>query len=233
MTEESPAVHQASRSQVARGVVLAVLLSFISIVPFGKLLGFAQEDQAAQNIFLFVSRVLFWLALLAMYLYARRVEQQDFFIWKEQRYSFGIHVAFFFVTLIALIILLLFVAVALKALGIYTVSEKAKQIRETFRMYPVFGVFTCLTAGVVEEFIFRGYMLPRLEFLLRNRFASILISTLIFGLLHYGWGTLMNVIGPFVIGGIFAIHYSYFRNIKFLVFFHFFWDMVAVFMPHR
>jgi membrane protease YdiL (CAAX protease family) len=28
-------------------------------------------------------------------------------------------------------------------------------------------VFTCLTAGITEEIIFRGYLLPRLEILLK------------------------------------------------------------------
>jgi membrane protease YdiL (CAAX protease family) len=30
-----------------------------------------------------------------------------------------------------------------------------------------FFVFTCLTAGITEEIIFRGYLLPRLEILLK------------------------------------------------------------------
>jgi membrane protease YdiL (CAAX protease family) len=121
----------------------------------------------------------------------------------------------------------------MKLAGIYTTSDKVEQIRETFRNNPSFGIFTCVTAGVAEEFIFRGYMLPRLEFLLKNRFFSILVSTVIFGLLHFGYGTLLNMIGPFVIGAVFALHYSYFRSLKFLVFFHTFWDLLAVFMPHK
>jgi membrane protease YdiL (CAAX protease family) len=33
-------------------------------------------------------------------------------------------------------------------------------------------VFTCLTAGITEEIIFRGYLLPRLEILLKIKFIS-------------------------------------------------------------
>jgi membrane protease YdiL (CAAX protease family) len=39
-------------------------------------------------------------------------------------------------------------------------------------------VFTCLTAGITEEIIFRGYLLPRLEILLKNKNLSVIISSL-------------------------------------------------------
>jgi membrane protease YdiL (CAAX protease family) len=42
-------------------------------------------------------------------------------------------------------------------------------------------VFTCLTAGITEEIIFRGYLLPRLE-ILKNKNLSVIISSLFFDL---------------------------------------------------
>ena len=61
-----------------------------------------------------------------------------------------------------------------------------------------------LITGFTEELAIRGYLLPRLELIFNNSWTAILISSVLFGLLHFGYGTIINVIGPFFIGLVFA-----------------------------
>ena len=52
-------------------------------------------------------------------------------------------------------------------------------------------VFASLLAPICEEFLFRGF--------LQNRFG-ILISAIIFSLLHFGYGSVSEILGTFAIG---------------------------------
>jgi membrane protease YdiL (CAAX protease family) len=78
-----------------------------------------------------------------------------------------------------------------------------------------------------EEIIFRGYLLPRLEILLKNKNLSVIISSLFFGLIHYGYGTSIQIIGPHS-NRAFGVHYQKYRNIKILIICHFLWDLIAL-----
>lgn len=89
-------------------------------------------------------------------------------------------------------------------------------------------VFTALTAGVTEEFIFRGYLQPRLTVIFKNPYAAIILSSLLFGLLHFKYGTLANVIGPIFIGLIFSLYYWKYRNLTVLILCHFLWDLISL-----
>ncbi|MFV5702790.1 lysostaphin resistance A-like protein [Flavobacterium sp. XS2P12] len=89
-------------------------------------------------------------------------------------------------------------------------------------------LFTSITAGVSEELIFRGYLIPRLEILLKNTRVAILTSSILFGLIHYSYGSLIQIIGPIFIGLVFALHYKKYKNIKILIMCHFLWDLLVL-----
>ena len=102
------------------------------------------------------------------------------------------------------------------------------ELMKIFRNDPFLMVFTCVTAGFVEELLFRGYLLPRLALLFNNSLVAVIVSSVLFGLMHFGYGTVINMVGPFIIGLVFAIYYWKFRNIKVLIFCHFTWDLMAL-----
>lgn len=89
-------------------------------------------------------------------------------------------------------------------------------------------LFTSITAGITEELLFRGYLIPRLEIIVKKTYLSILISSILFGLIHYSYDTLIQVIGPFSIGLVLALHYQKYRNIKILIICHFLWDLMSI-----
>ena len=225
MQTEEPVV---SRTILLKGMALTLLCLFAGLLPWSRIFSVPANDTNYKALFFLLSRIIFWLALGITYLYVKKEEKQNFLLWKEQEFSFGIYVAFFFVTIGTIIIGLLFIALTLKLLHLLSASAKLQEIILLFRDHKILMVFTALTAGVIEELLFRGYMMPRLELLYKNKYITIGISSLLFGLLHIGYGTLINIIGPFFIGLIFAIHYYKFRNIKILIFIHFTWDLMAL-----
>jgi membrane protease YdiL (CAAX protease family) len=89
-------------------------------------------------------------------------------------------------------------------------------------------LFTVFTAGITEELINRGYIHSRLEALTNNKNVAITASSLLFGILHYTYGNFYQIIGPFVIGLVFAFYYSKYRNIKILIICHILWNLMAL-----
>jgi membrane protease YdiL (CAAX protease family) len=223
------------KKRMVIGMILAVVLAFACLLPYFKLLGIDTQawQPDARFASMLLSRVLFWLLLGGIFLYAFRIEKSKVLLWREEKYSFGMYLAFFFITFAAVYVAMIVLTLVIRFAGLPTESTQLHSVTDLLFRHPWLGLFTCATAAVVEEFLFRGYLQPRLELLFGNRFVPVLISSVLFALLHFGFGTLVNIIGPLLIGSLFAIHYSYFRNIKFLIVFHFVWDVLMLYIAYR
>lgn len=175
------------------------------------------------------SRVVQWFCLLLIFLYAIKVEKQDFLLWKNRSYkipTFLLHILLLYITVILIVIP---VQILITLLDLHQESKQlsilTKVLKENQWMIP----FVCITAGVVEEYFFRGYLQPRLEALTKSTFWGIFISALLFGAVHCGYGTLQNIVVPLVIGIIFAIYYWKYRNIYTLIICHTLIDLISVY----
>ncbi|WP_164463871.1 CPBP family intramembrane glutamic endopeptidase [Chryseobacterium sp. G0186] len=107
-------------------------------------------------------------------------------------------------------------------------SNKLLQLTSIFKNNYFLIIFTCLTAGIVEEFLMRGYLQPRIEKIYKSSLLGVIISALLFGILHSTYGTIGQVVVPFFIGAIFALFYKQYSNIKILIICHFMFDMVSL-----
>lgn len=177
----------------------------------------------------FISSMYYWLLTLAIWIYARRVERQKFSLWKEKQYNF----LTYFLSVLAICGTIIIASGVLQSLLFTILHHKEKsvildQMVAIFRNNKLLLIFVTLTAGVTEELIFRVYLMQRLEFVLKNTFLPIVVTTVLFALMHVGYGTFSNVLGPFIIGGTFAIHYQLFKNIKFIIILHFLWDLLVL-----
>jgi uncharacterized protein len=202
---------------------ILILLASMTFLPLLKNLNIDKEST------FWIGRIAIWICLLLVFLYANQIENQKFLLWNEQQLSILEYVKSFFKIIASIIIGALLIRLLLYLLG-GNVEEnpKLKEIVAVLKTnYPLL-IFTCLTAGITEELIFRGYLMPRLQLFFKNNYASIVISSLLFGLMHIGYGTIFQVLGPMMIGLVFAIHYKKFRNIKILIFCHFFWDLMSL-----
>lgn len=92
-------------------------------------------------------------------------------------------------------------------------------------LYISFGIMVMV--AVVEELVFRGYILNNLMQSV-NRYAALLISSILFALAHatnpnFNWLAFVNI---FLAGIILGINYIYTQNLWYAVLFHFAWNFL-------
>jgi membrane protease YdiL (CAAX protease family) len=177
---------------------------------------------------LLLSRIVQWFCLLLVFLYAIKIEKQDFLLWKNQRYkipAFLLHIVLLY---IAVVVIIIPVRILINLFGFHQASPRMETLKSILLHYPLMVPFVCMTAGIVEEYVFRGYLQPRLEAVFKSPWPAILISAVCFGAVHYAYGTIDNVVGPFFIGVIFSIYYWKYRNIYTLIICHFLIDMISL-----
>src|SRR5450432_302162 len=207
------------------------ILSFLFIFPLFfspfalHLFGISQIN----GTLLFISRLLYWVGLALVWLYSIKVEKQNILIWEDRRYNFSLYIVSIISIYIVLIVGLALIRTLYSLTHFSQTSDKLAGLVNIFRQNKSLLVFCALTAGITEEIIFRGYLQPRLQIIFRSPFLGILISSVLFGLLHYGYGTAFNVIAPFFIGFVFAFYYWQFRNIKVLIICHSLCDLLALY----
>ncbi len=216
------------KQKIIFGILLATLLSFATVIMPGIIL---QHFGVGYKSILIISRVLFWVCLFILTLYATRIEKNNFLLWPEKKYPFtfylGAYPALFGILFFGIAIINI---ILVKALHFPTNGSKLNVLLDLFRQNKWLLYVTVITAGVVEEFIFRGYLMPRLQLVFKTKFLTIFISSALFGLMHFTYGNVIQVVGPFYIGLIFALFYEKYKNIKMLIIFHTFWDLFAIWL---
>jgi membrane protease YdiL (CAAX protease family) len=222
--------NKAKRTTLLFGVLFLLLLLFVTAI-FAKpvlffLLGISKINLTA----LWLDRIFFWICLVLIFFYALLIEKQKFLLLEEQEYELWIYLVSVLAIYAALFAGLFFISKTLIALKYNMESEALKRMLVIFRAHKFLMVFTAITAGFVEELTFRGYLMPRLAILFKSPVWAILVSSVLFGLMHLGYGTLIQILAPFFIGLVFAFYYWEFRNIKVLIFCHCAWDLLAMFL---
>jgi len=71
----------------------------------------------------------------------------------------------------------------------------------------------------IEEFFFRGFLVPKI---------GIILSTLIFAFFHYGYGSIAEIIGVFVLGLILAYWFKKRNSLIQNYFGHLFYNLLAI-----
>ncbi|HVU99341.1 MAG TPA: type II CAAX endopeptidase family protein [Puia sp.] len=216
------------------GVVGMIFLLFLLITTGGtgllRLLGLTRSLTVA----VFANRTLFWVCLGLVWWYAVRVEKRPLLLWSERRQGFLHYVGALILLPVVITVVLLIVNSLLYALIHKTEhSEALERMVRYCRAHPFLLFYSAITAGFTEELLMRGYLLPRLEMLVWNRGLAIFLSSLLFGLGHYQYGTIKNVVGAMVIGLVLAMYYNRYQNIKVAILFHILWDMAAFYLSFR
>ncbi len=70
----------------------------------------------------------------------------------------------------------------------------------------------CLAGGFSEEFVMRGYLIPRLERLLRSTWAAVLVTSLLFASYHLYQGV-TPAIADVALGLLFAVWFCLLRRL--------------------
>ncbi len=204
-------------------LIVGILFAFLYYPLLGHFVFYGQSHTLR---IAFYSRLFIWLEVALLFCYARWVEKSSFLLWAEKSNGFWFYPASF----AALYLLSIGAGIVSKiplAFGLHDNQQVVREMAVIVTKNMPMMVFFCLTAGFTEELIFRGYLVPRLEALFKNKSASVVVSSLMFSLVHYHYFSISETIFTFCIGVVFAIYYQWYRNIKVLIFTHAFIDFVS------
>ena len=217
------------------GVVIILIVLYykniaqlLGIIPAGSPVIFTEKN-------LLYSRFLFWGMAIFLFLYAHFAEKQNLLLKQPATHGIGFYILSIVGILIAIIFINFLVMYALKSLGYATNQQGAtlKNMVSILKAHPLLLLFTCITAGVTEEIIFRGYIQTRIELIFKSPVLGIILSAVFFSLAHSFYGTIQEIVVPLVIGLIFAIYYSKYKNIYVLIVFHFLFDYTQILLMHN
>ncbi|MBO9690795.1 type II CAAX endopeptidase family protein [Chryseobacterium sp.] len=172
----------------------------------------------------FLTRVAIWGVFLLIFLYSLFVEKESFLLKKESPYP----IAFYIKTIFYLYLICCIGGAVLNVMIQEKVSDKLLELNFIFKNDYFLIIFTSFTAGTVEEFLMRGYIQPRIERIYNSPLVGILVSAILFGILHSTYGTISQVVIPFFIGVAFAMFYKLYSNIKILIICHFIIDFISL-----
>lgn len=93
------------------------------------------------------------------------------------------------------------------------------------KLSPLTVTLITLRAGIAEEVFMRGYVLERLTDITGKKWVAFLISTLVFGVLHYSQGYAGILIATMA-GAMFSLFYFWKKDLKANIIAHFLIDFV-------
>jgi membrane protease YdiL (CAAX protease family) len=218
---------QTSNSDIAqfkKTIIIGIAFAFLFALSLQIVIPFLNLNYYDK---LFYSRFIYWGDAGLLFFYTYKFEHQSFFIWSEKRSGF------WFIVQSVFILYLLCIAIGIIShipsfLGWHDSTKIIKQLTSVMRVHPIMLVFTAFTASVTEELIFRGYLLTRLSIIFESKYIPVLISSILFASLHYGYHSLGEYIFTFLFGILCSVYYQKYKNIMPLIIVHFLIDLIAL-----
>lgn len=232
-------MHLKSNKPVVAGIFILLILLTIA-----EIISLSMYAHSGKNLVEFersvlISRLLFWLILLIMFVYAAKIEKQSLLLYKGVKRNFIFYTLSVLAVFVIALIIVSVLSVLVKVAGLNPMpSDRYMLLIQILNSNRLLLIFTILTAGIVEELLFRGYLLSRLQLFFKNSHVPVIISAVVFGLFHIGYGTLLNVIGPMLLGVLFALYYNRYKNIVPVIIAHFLYDLTIILisvhtLPHK
>lgn len=215
-----------SKKQISIGICF---LLFLFVAPV--ILNYLGIFKTNNNIYtLLIHELYAWSILFGVYMYANKIEKRNLLIYNESHIPILQSIRRIFTLCMSIIGISFVIGIGLKLAGIKSDTIYIQKLVPILRQYKIMIPVIAITAGVVEELVFRAYLFPRFEELFKNTNIAIILSAALFGILHISYGTVAQVIFPFALGILFALHYKKHRNIKLIIFTHFLWDFLLLCM---
>jgi membrane protease YdiL (CAAX protease family) len=212
------------KAKIITGSVLAVVLPIVASIIISAL-PIPYLDKVIY------SRFIYWVEVMLLLLYAYKVEGQRLLIWNDEPLS----VWKFFLAVLVLYLLSItsgIISTIPQWFGWHDNNVVFKKVIAVLKNRYWLVAFVALTAGVTEEFIFRGYLLTRLSLLFSNKYMPVIMSSVLFAAMHYKYNSLREFIFVFLIGVLYSIYYQKYRNIKVLMVVHFLVDFISLTVAH-
>jgi len=100
-----------------------------------------------------------------------------------------------------------------------TASSLASNLATNFVLMPIFYSAYLLISAIAEEFFFRAFL---------TSYLGIWFSSLIFALLHFSYGSALEIVGAFILGLILAIIWEKKRNFYIIAIAHFLQNIYSI-----
>ncbi|MDD3627071.1 MAG: type II CAAX endopeptidase family protein [bacterium] len=168
-----------------------------------------------------------WILLGLVFGAVLLIEKKPFLLWPETKRKWHFYPAWIIAIFAGAVIVGIAVPIVFKLLKLPIEQGKLESLINYYCECRMLMVFASITAGVVEELLFRGFLMPRLEILLKKGWIVVLASTILFGLAHTSSFSLIGFVVPIFIGLIFSYHYYKFRNIRVLILVHLLIDFAS------
>lgn len=198
-----------------------------------KWMGLLILHSSYTSMFVYSDILYSWGLLGLLALYVAKIEKYPFLLWNEQIYPWTFYLKFVLKIMFLSFIGALTIGLSLKLMGFNNKSDIADKLVAILHKDRLLVLFVSLTAGITEELICRGYLLTRLEMLINKPAVSIIVSAVIFGVLHISYGTIAQVLLPFWLGLIYAAYYYKYRNLRVIIICHFLWDFIVFYIRTR
>ena len=176
----------------------------------------------------YISRIILWMVLLIIFLYSMLVEKGPLLLIKDKKYNIRFYVKAIISLYLTCVLGSAFLNLLIHLINGERTSDKLLQFSILFKNNYFLIIFTCLTAGVMEELLMRGYIQPRIERIYKSPVAGVIVSAALFGILHSTYGTISQVVTTFFIGIIFALFYKKYSNLTILIICHFMIDFISL-----
>jgi membrane protease YdiL (CAAX protease family) len=219
---------QIKRPLILPGIFLAVCLFTFSLFSI-KILRLSGVTGISEESSLIISRLFQWLCFFILFAYVRKIEHQKLLLWRPEKTYAKFYIVSFFLLIVSIFVVVIILKKIETMYGLTENSERLKTLLHIFRSNTPLFIFTVFTAAVVEELLFRGYLIPRLQLIFKNAYLPVIISSALFGLVHFGFHNTSQMINTGFIGLITAIHFSKYRNIYILIIVHFAIDIIGVY----
>src|ERR1700756_166844 len=115
------------RQRITIGIWLLVLI-FSSYTLFGSRMIFAYFGPGITATSFFISRILIWLIVVIMYIYATKAEKLPFFYWAEREYNFWEYAKLILFIMLTMLLAAAMAGNVVKLFKAYKESEKMAQL---------------------------------------------------------------------------------------------------------
>jgi len=206
--------------------LIGIIFSFLFLLTIStNFFGFFEFNNL--EAFYWFSRLEIWIVLFTIIIYSKYIEKKNLLLWNTNNKG----IIFYIISVISIVFMVGILGIGYSLINKYfnisLMGEMYKQQQLIFKNNISILIFTVFTAGITEELIFRGYFMTRLEIITKNKWSIIIISSLLFGLIHLRYGNIMALILPFLIGLVFALYYYKYRNLIVLIISHLIIDFIS------
>jgi len=140
----------------------------------------------------------------------------------KQNLSKGIF--FGFIAFFSIFLFTIFVELVVDFFGI-NVSTGVEEVLSGNLILILSAIFI---SPISEEIFFRATLLDFLEKNIKNENISIILSSFVFSIFHFGYGSVLEILGAFVAGVVFAFTYKKSKTIIAPIFGHFLYNFLSI-----